>query len=98
MASPSAPKLKLPAGACDAHVHVFGPRARFPFAEGRRYTPSDATKEMLFALHARLGIEHCVIVQPNCHGTDNSVTEDAIAATGGAYKGVALVTTTISDA
>ena len=97
MAAPSKPKLKLPPGACDAHVHVFGPRARFPFAEGRKYTPSDATKEMLFALHARLGIEHCVIVQPNCHGTDNSVTEDAVAATGGAYKGVALVSTTIAD-
>ena len=76
---------------------MFGPRARFPFAEGRKYTPSDATKEMLFALHARLGIEHCVIVQPNCHGTDNSVTEDAVATTGGAYKGVALVSTTIAD-
>ena len=98
MATPSKPKLKLPAGACDAHVHVFGPRARFPFAEGRRYTPSDATKEMLFALHARLGIEHCVIVQPNCHGTDNSVTIDAVAATGQSYKGVALVPVTISDA
>jgi len=98
MATPSKPKLKLPAGACDAHVHVFGPRARFPFAEGRRYTPSDATKEMLFALHARLGIEHCVIVQPNCHGTDNSVTIDAVAATGQSYKGVALVPVTIPDA
>jgi 2-pyrone-4,6-dicarboxylate lactonase len=98
MAAPSKPKLRLPRGACDAHVHVFGPRARFPFAEGRKYTPSDATKEMLFALHARLGIDHCVIVQPNCHGTDNSVTEDAVAATGGAYKGVALVSTAIADA
>jgi 2-pyrone-4,6-dicarboxylate lactonase len=97
MAAPSQPKLKLPPGACDAHVHVFGPRARFPFADGRNYTPSDATKEMLFALHARLGIEHCVIVQPNCHGFDNAVTEDAIAATGKAYKGVALVPTTVSD-
>lgn len=56
MAQPSLPKLKLPRGACDAHVHVFGPRARFPFADGRNYTPSNATKEMLFALHARLGI------------------------------------------
>jgi 2-pyrone-4,6-dicarboxylate lactonase len=98
MATPSKPKLKLPAGACDAHVHVFGPRARFPFADGRRYTPSDATKEMLFALHARLGIQHCVIVQPNCHATDNSVTVDAVAATGQAYKGIALVPVTISDA
>ena len=95
---PSKPKLKLPRVACDAHVHVFGPRARFPFAEVRNYTPSDATKEMLFALHARLGIEHCVIVQPNCHGTDNRVTEDAVAASGQSYKGVALVRTTVSDA
>jgi 2-pyrone-4,6-dicarboxylate lactonase len=53
---------------------------------------------MLFALHARLGIEHCVIVQPNCHGYDNSVTEDAIAATGGAYRGIALVHTDVKDA
>ena len=97
MASPSKPILKLPPGTCDAHVHVFGPRKRFPFAEGRNYTPSDATKEMLFALHERLGVQHCVIVQPACHGTDNSVTADAIAATGHAYKGVGLVPLTISD-
>lgn len=98
MSTPSKPKLKLPAGACDAHVHVFGPRGRFPFAEERRYTPSDAPKELLFKLHERLGIQHCVIVQPACHGADNSVTIDAIAATRGSYKGVALVPVTISDA
>jgi len=97
MVTPSKPKLRMPAGACDAHVHVFGPRARFPFAERRRYTPSDAPKELLFKLHERLGIQHCVIVQPACHGMDNSVTVDAIAATGQAYKGVALVPVTISD-
>src|SRR6187549_3770005 len=98
LATPSKPKLMLPASACDAHVHVFGPRARFPFAEGRRYTPSDAPKERLFKLHERLGIQHCVIVQPACHGEDNSVTVDAIAATGGSYKGVALVPLSVSDA
>jgi len=98
MATRSKPKLKLPVGACDAHVHVFGPRARFPFAEGRSYTPSDAPKELLFKLHEQLGIQHCVIVQPACHGFDNSVTADAIAATGGSYKGVGLVPLTISDA
>jgi 2-pyrone-4,6-dicarboxylate lactonase len=98
MSTVSKPKLKLPAGACDAHVHVFGPRKRFPFAEERRYTPSDAPKELLFKLHERLGIQHCVIVQPACHGADNSVTIDAIAATGGSYKGVALVPVTISNA
>ncbi len=95
--SPSKSKLKLPPGACDAHVHVFGPRQRFPFADGRSYTPSDAPKEMLFKLHEFLGIEHCVIVQPNCHGKDNAVTADAVAATGGAYRGVAMVPTTVGN-
>jgi 2-pyrone-4,6-dicarboxylate lactonase len=98
IATPSKPKLRLPPGASDAHVHVFGPRARFPFAEGRGYTPSDAPKEILFRLHERLGIQHCVIVQPACHGFDNSVTADATAATGGSYKGVALVPLAVSDA
>ena len=97
MATPSRPKLRLPAGACDAPVHIFGPRAVFPFAEGRRYTPADAPKEMLFRLHERLGIQHCVIVQPACHGMDNSVTADATAATGGAYKGIALVPPSVPD-
>ena len=62
--APSRPKLKLPPGACDAHVHVFGPHRIFPFAESRPFTPADAPKEKLFALHAMLGIEHCVIVKP----------------------------------
>jgi 2-pyrone-4,6-dicarboxylate lactonase len=98
MASPRKPKLKLPPGACDAHVHVFGPRARFPYAPGRRTTPADAPKEALFALHDFLGIEHCVIVHTAAHGTDNSASADALAAKGGAYRGVALVPVTISDA
>ncbi|MGB7258373.1 MAG: amidohydrolase family protein [Pseudolabrys sp.] len=98
VASPSKPKLKLPPGACDAHVHVFGPRARFPFADGRTFTPSDAPKEKLFALHDFLGIEHCVIVHTACHGYDNSATADALAAKGGAYRGIALVPVDIADA
>jgi 2-pyrone-4,6-dicarboxylate lactonase len=98
MPSPRRPKLKLPSGTCDAHVHVFGPRARFPFAPGRSYTPSDAPKEKLFALHDFLGIQHCVVVHTAAHGYDLAATEDALAAKGGAYKGVALVPTAISNA
>jgi len=98
MASPRRPKLKLPPGACNAHVHVFGPGARFPYRPGRPFTPADAPKEALFALHDFLGIEHCVIVHTAAHGTDNSATADALAAKGGAYRGVALVPVTISDA
>jgi len=95
--NPSAPRLRLPPGACDAHVRVFGPAARFPFAEDRSFTPGDAPKETLFALHRKLGIERCVIVQSLCHGLDNRVVEDAIAAGGGSYLGVALLPLDVSD-
>jgi 2-pyrone-4,6-dicarboxylate lactonase len=97
--SPTKPKLALPPGACDAHVHVFGPRDRFPYAEKRTYTPpADAPKEKLFALHSLLGIRHCVIVQAGCHGFDNSVVADALAAKNGDYKGVALLQPGVADA
>lgn len=95
--SPNTPKLNLPRGACDTHVHVFGPRPRFTFAAGRSFTPSDAPKEKLFALHDFLGIERCVILHTATHGFDLSVTADALAAKGDAYKGVGLMPTTISD-
>ncbi|HEX5507749.1 MAG TPA: amidohydrolase family protein [Pseudolabrys sp.] len=97
VASPCRPNLKLPPGSADTHVHVFGPRARFPFAEGRTFTPADAPKEKLFALHEFLGIEHCVIVHTSAHGHDNSATADALAAKSGAYRGIALVPVDISD-
>jgi 2-pyrone-4,6-dicarboxylate lactonase len=96
--SPRKPKLRLPPGACDAHVHVFGPRSIFPFAENRTFTPADAPKEKLFALHAMLGIERCVIVQSACHGFDNGAVADALAAKNGAYRGVALLPATVGDA
>jgi len=96
--SPTRPRLKLPPRACDAHVHVFGPQTRFPFAAGRSFTPAEAPKEKLFALHSLLGIERCVVVQSNAHGFDNSVTEDVLAARRGAYVGIALVPLTINEA
>ena len=39
---PSKPRFALPPGAVDAHCHVFGPGAEFPFAPERKYTPCDA--------------------------------------------------------
>ncbi|NMM78722.1 amidohydrolase [Acidovorax sp. SRB_24] len=95
---PSTPALALPAGACDSHVHVFGPAAEFPYAASRGFTPADAGKQTLFALHRQMGIARCVIVQSAVHGFDNRVVEDAIAAGGGHYLGVALVPAAVSDA
>jgi 2-pyrone-4,6-dicarboxylate lactonase len=88
---PGKPKLKLPPGACDVHFHVFGPHAKHPFAEKRSYTPADAPKEALFALHQHLGIERGVVVQSAAHGFDNSAAAELIATKPDRYRGVALI-------
>ncbi|GAC1658822.1 MAG: amidohydrolase family protein [Candidatus Elarobacter sp.] len=88
---PSKPRFTPPPGAVDAHCHVFGPADTFPYAPERKYTPCDAPKEKLFALRDYLGFERNVIVQASCHGRDNSALADALRASGGRAKGVAVV-------
>lgn len=95
--TPSKPGWTPPPGAVDAHVHVFGPKAEFPFSEKAKYRPEDATPEMLFALRDRLGFSRNVIVQASCHGTDNSATLAAIAKSNGNARGVAVADPAISD-
>jgi predicted TIM-barrel fold metal-dependent hydrolase len=94
---PIKPALLLPPMACDAHCHVFGPAARFPYSPDRSYTPPDAPVESLRRLHAHLGLSRAVIVHASCHGTDMAVTLDAIASSGGAYRGVACVEDAVTD-
>ncbi len=91
------PRFALPPGATDAHCHVFGPGERFPYAPGRRYTPEDAPKEMLRALHDHLGVARAVIVQASCHGSDNAAMLDCIASDPQRYRGVAIVDDTFTD-
>jgi 2-pyrone-4,6-dicarboxylate lactonase len=94
---PSVPRYVPPAGAVDAHCHVFGPADRFPFSAKAKYLPQDAGPEMLFALRDRLGFTRNVIVQASCHGTDNAATLNAIARSNGRARGVAVVDPAISD-
>jgi 2-pyrone-4,6-dicarboxylate lactonase len=96
--NPSKPTYVPPAGAVDAHVHVFGPEAEFPFSPKAKYHPEDATPEMLFALRDRLGFSRNVIVQASCHGTDNAATLAGIAKSGGLARGVAVVDPDITTA
>lgn len=95
--NPVRPSLVLPPGACDAHCHVFGPAAKFPYAADRSYTPPDAPVANLGRLHAHLGISRAVIVHASCHGTEMDVTLDAIATSNGTYRGVACVEEAVTD-
>ena len=96
--NPIKPSLLLPPGACDAHCHVFGPAAKFPYSADRSYTPPDAPVADLRRLHARLGVSRAVIVHASCHGTEMEVTLGAIASSNGAYRGVACVEGGVTDA
>lgn len=95
---PAKPDFELPHGTVDAHCHVFGPQAEFPFAPERKYTPCDASKEQLFALRDHLGVARNVVVQATCHGSDNSAMLDAVRAAGGRARGIATVRPDIGDA
>jgi len=95
---PSKPQFVPPAGAVDAHCHVFGPGDRFPYAPERKYTPCDASKEQLFALRDHLGFERNVIVQATCCGADNRALIDACRAAGDQARGVATVRRSVTDA
>ena len=94
--NPSKPRLTLPAGAVDAHCHVFGPGDVFPYAPERKYTPCDASKQQLFALRDHLGFARNVIVQATCHGADNRALVDALQSAGKLARGVATVKRDIS--
>ena len=95
--NPSRPTFKVPEGAVDAHCHVFGPGARFPFAPERKYTPCDASRDQLIALRDRLGFTRNVIVQATCHGSDNRALVDALVRSDGRARGVATVARDVSD-
>ena len=91
------PDFKPPANACDAHCHIFGPGDVYPYAPDRSYTPPDAPLSRFKELQKTLGLERAVLVNASCHGSDNTVILDAIAQSGGKYRGVANVDEEITD-
>lgn len=82
---------KPPPHSCDCHTHVFGPSTEYPFDPGRTYTPGEASVDDLLALHAALGIDRVVIVQPSPYGTDNRCTLDAVRRLGDRARAVAVI-------
>lgn len=62
----------LPEGSCDCHFHVFD-AARYPYADGRHYTPADAPLADWLALCARFGIDRGVLVHPTVHRRSDTV-------------------------
>ncbi|MCH2547677.1 MAG: amidohydrolase family protein [Alphaproteobacteria bacterium] len=97
-AAPNTPKLTLPLGSVDTHMHVFGPLSRYAYTKDRSYTPTDASLDAYLAMAKTVGIARTVVVQPSVYGTNNSATADAVKALGHKRgRGVAVVDASISD-
>ena len=89
--------FRVPARACDCHVHVFGDATRFPFSPDRPYTPPPAPVDELRRLLGRLSMDRVVIVSPAVYGTNNDCTIDAIRQLGPRARGIALVAQQATD-
>jgi 2-pyrone-4,6-dicarboxylate lactonase len=97
--NPRKPKVVLPRGAVDTHVHVF--EKRYPPSPGRGYNPPDSTLADLKHLHTTLGVDRVVFTQPSVYGTDNAAILDGMAAlnaeTPNRARGVVAVALDVAD-
>ncbi len=90
------PKLKVPANACDCHMHIYD--ARFAAVPTATLKPPDALAPDYKLLQKRIGTSRNVVVTPSTYGTDNSATLDGMAKLGPTVRGVAVVDTGVTDA
>lgn len=88
---PKKPKLKAPPGACDTHIHLFGPAGKYQFASDSPYAAQDALPETLFALQDTLGLSTAVIVSPGGYGRNYTMLVDALAKYPDRFRGIALM-------
>lgn len=84
----------------DCHLHVIDPE-RFPFQDGPGYRPlpheRGSREQLTEALDAH-GVRHGLLVQPGCYGCNNTALLDAIAASRGRLKGIAVVDVEATEA
>lgn len=83
------PKLQVPPGACDTHMHFYN--ARFPSAPNALITPDDAWVEDYRRVRQHLGLERVVVVQPTTYGLDNTCQIEALAAFGDSARAVFVI-------
>lgn len=72
------PRITVPMGAIDSHVHIFGPRERFPIIEDSWLDPPEMTAEKYRQMRDRLGLDRVVVVQPTAYGFDNACIREAV--------------------
>lgn len=82
------PAFLLPSGACDCHMHVFGPAELYPGVSDARYTLPEGSVVQYRAIADLFGLERAVFVQPSYYGVDNSCLLDGMRRFGRSCRGV----------
>ncbi len=93
----STPTIAVPAGACDAHMHIVGPFERYPLRETRSLIPSESTLADYVRIRQVMGMQRSVIVQPSFFAKDNQCTLDAVEALDGTARAVVVIDPDISE-
>ena len=91
------PRLSTPAGACDTHIHFYGPPEKYPLAPTATFTPPPAAVDAYRAVQQRLGLQRVVVVQPSGYGFDNRCTLDAVKQLGDAARAAVVVEADVTD-
>jgi predicted TIM-barrel fold metal-dependent hydrolase len=87
----------MPPGAVDAHIHIVGPQAKYPYSPTRPYTPPEANVADLNRLRPQIGVARNVIVTPTPYGFDNRITVDSVTELGATARGVVLLPPDVSE-
>ena len=93
----SALNFTVPAGACDSHVHIFGPFSEFPLAEDRSYTPQEFSSDQFAAHLNRIGFTRGVLVTASVCGTNNGSLLRGLERYPDRFRGVVVPAIDVSD-
>jgi predicted TIM-barrel fold metal-dependent hydrolase len=94
--NPRKPRLQLPAGAVDTHIHLFGPASQYSFHPQSKYTSADALPETYIALQDTLGLKRAVLVSGGGYGPNTAHLEDVLKRFPERFRGVALLSEDIT--
>jgi 2-pyrone-4,6-dicarboxylate lactonase len=94
---PSRQALPLPAGTCDAHVHIFEPSAASSVPKEWKDKAVVAPFASYRAMQQWIGFDRAILVQPSAYGRDCSVLLSVLAQAAGALRAVVVKDHTLSD-
>jgi 2-pyrone-4,6-dicarboxylate lactonase len=94
----TAPARKLPAQACDCHIHVSDGTGRFSVSRQTGYVPMHAPVESHQTMRRTVGLQRSVAIQLMAYGQDNGLLLEALDQSEGSMRGIAEVNADVTDA